>query len=250
MKQYAEIPNAHTNKLYWHYCRQPSILYLLFLGLSMHFQIYGERCSGTNYLEALLRENFGSDKITWKYGWKHWYVSLDDPRFSETEEVIFILIARNFYDWARSFFYQPHHLASTFPTYQSFLTNPITSTFKSGQEQEHDANIFMLRKNKMLNWMALREKVKHFHFIRYEDLVKDPSKFIKTLMKTYNMPIIHQNSICQIKTYKGLNKAAYEPKAYIPFSEEDLCIIKQHLDLQIESLAGYTYTDAGIQRVA
>ena len=33
-------------------------------------QIYGERCSGTNYLESLIKLNFNVE-ITWLYGWKH-----------------------------------------------------------------------------------------------------------------------------------------------------------------------------------
>ena len=34
--------------------------------------IYGERCSGTNYLEELIVSNFDV-KITWEYGWKHFF---------------------------------------------------------------------------------------------------------------------------------------------------------------------------------
>ncbi len=36
-------------------------------------QIYGERCSGTNYLEDVITKNFNVD-ITWEYGWKHFLV--------------------------------------------------------------------------------------------------------------------------------------------------------------------------------
>lgn len=32
--------------------------------------IYGERCSGTNYLQNIITENFDVT-ITWEYGWKH-----------------------------------------------------------------------------------------------------------------------------------------------------------------------------------
>ena len=34
--------------------------------------IYGERCSGTNYLQQLLLLNFNVE-ITWVCGWKHFY---------------------------------------------------------------------------------------------------------------------------------------------------------------------------------
>ena len=35
--------------------------------------IYGERCSGTNYLEELLSLNFEVSWIEHKYGWKHFF---------------------------------------------------------------------------------------------------------------------------------------------------------------------------------
>lgn len=38
--------------------------------------IYGERCSGTNYLEELLTENFDVT-LVWDYGWKHFSVSMN-----------------------------------------------------------------------------------------------------------------------------------------------------------------------------
>ncbi len=37
-----------------------------------YFTIYGERCSGTNFLEETIKANFGL-QITWKYGWKHFF---------------------------------------------------------------------------------------------------------------------------------------------------------------------------------
>ena len=37
------------------------------------FTIYGERCSGTNYLENLILVNFDVN-LTWEYGWKHFLV--------------------------------------------------------------------------------------------------------------------------------------------------------------------------------
>ena len=38
-----------------------------------YYTIYGERCSGTNYLQNLIDINFSDVKITYKYGWKHFF---------------------------------------------------------------------------------------------------------------------------------------------------------------------------------
>ena len=37
-----------------------------------NFTIYGERCSGTSYLEGIITKNFNA-KITWDFGWKHFF---------------------------------------------------------------------------------------------------------------------------------------------------------------------------------
>ena len=37
-----------------------------------NFTIFGERCSGTNYVQQLILKNFDTE-ITWKYGWKHFF---------------------------------------------------------------------------------------------------------------------------------------------------------------------------------
>ena len=47
------------------------------------FTIYGERCSGTNYLEEIILHNFNIN-VTWDYGWKHFFGSYD---FKNTEEL-------------------------------------------------------------------------------------------------------------------------------------------------------------------
>jgi hypothetical protein len=36
------------------------------------YTIYGERCSGTNYLENIINMNFDVN-VTWEYGWKHFF---------------------------------------------------------------------------------------------------------------------------------------------------------------------------------
>tara|TARA_B110000027_G_C16122057_1_gene303744 strand:+ start:2092 stop:2340 length:249 start_codon:yes stop_codon:yes gene_type:complete len=54
--------------------------------------IYGERCSGTNYLETLLAKNFHDYKLTWKYGWKHFF---GHQNLENSDDTLFICIVRN-----------------------------------------------------------------------------------------------------------------------------------------------------------
>ena len=54
--------------------------------------IYGERCSGTNYLEQLIINNFNCS-VTYNYGWKHFFGmhSLDD-----SDDTLFICITKKY----------------------------------------------------------------------------------------------------------------------------------------------------------
>ena len=52
------------------------------------FTIYGERCSGTNYLENVITMNFNVE-ITWKYGWKHFF-GFQDYKLQNSDDTLFV----------------------------------------------------------------------------------------------------------------------------------------------------------------
>ena len=64
------------------------------------FTIYGERCSGTNYLESLMVNNFDVS-ITWDYDWKHFF---GWHSLNNSDDTLFIGIVRNPVDWLNSFY--------------------------------------------------------------------------------------------------------------------------------------------------
>ena len=71
--------------------------------------IYGERCSGTNFLEKAIEENFDL-KITWDYDFKHWFGHHQFKNNEKEDETLFLGIIRNPITWIDSFFKNPHHL--------------------------------------------------------------------------------------------------------------------------------------------
>ena len=165
-------------------------------------QIYGERCSGTNYLEDIIKINFDVD-ITWQYGWKHFF-GFQDEQLKNSDDTIFICIVRNLEDWINSFYRERHHLILrgkiNIPEQEqideflnkefcSFSDNPdgTCNPFCEILEDRHIytgeryKNIFELRHTK-IKWMLedLPNKVKNCVFIKYEDLISD---FENTLSK-------------------------------------------------------------------
>ena len=69
-----------------------------------YFTIYGERCSGTNYLEQIIKLNFDIE-VTWKYRWKHFF-GLDD--LLNSDDTLFICIIRDPFTWVNSFYKNQH----------------------------------------------------------------------------------------------------------------------------------------------
>ena len=169
------------------------------------YTIYGERCSGTNYLEELINLNFDI-QITWEYGWKHFF-GFQDNQLTNSDDTLFICIVRNQIDWINSFYRVKHHLPLTYKRNMSekekideFLNKEFWSfndnngnrdTTKEILEDrniytgERYKNIFELRHTK-IKWMLedLPKKVKNCIFIRYEDLLNDFENIMLKIKKT------------------------------------------------------------------
>ena len=169
------------------------------------FTIYGERCSGTNYLGTIININFNTS-LTWDYGWKHFFGFCDDA-LKNSDDTLFICIVRNPVDWVNSLYRIPWHLPKNIKTtVNKFLNseiyshnhntkwlhrcNHVKNVTKTNSEIMEDRNIytgerykniFELRHTK-IKWMIedLPKKVKHYIFIKHEDLLYD---FDNTLQK-------------------------------------------------------------------
>jgi hypothetical protein len=140
-------------------------------------QIYGERCSGTNYLEELLLLNFDVE-IVWDYGWKHFF---GFNNLTNSDDVLFIGIIKNLEDWINSLYKEKHHLPSHLTkNIDTFLTNTFYSVLNDDEIMddrnidtgERYKNIYELRlvKNKYLI-EKMPNLVKNYCLITYDDLV-------------------------------------------------------------------------------
>jgi|688.fasta_scaffold45134_14 hypothetical protein len=74
------------------------------------FAIYGERHSGTNFLEQCMRQTFGLDKTEY-YGFKHFFGWTKPETITyRGKHTLFIGIVRNPYDWITAMLNMPHHI--------------------------------------------------------------------------------------------------------------------------------------------
>lgn len=172
------------------------------------YHIYGERSSGTNFLNVSLALNFEAvdpifeavdpihgavdvtDEKFKKYGAKHWFGNFLDLK--DTDDTLFICIVRDPIKWLKSLYNKPRFIDLRMVENQEFfLTNEVISGgyFYSKTIPPNDNmirlecdpctgkfynNIFELRYKK-LKWMCedLPKLVKNYILIRYEDLIND-----------------------------------------------------------------------------
>jgi hypothetical protein len=162
--------------------------------------IYGERCSGTNYLEKLIELNFNV-KITWEYGWKHFF---GFNNLNNSDNTLFIGITKNPYDWINSFYREQYHLPNHFKNMNSFLNNEFYSvhahdtneevmTDRSMYTKERYKNIFDMRHSKLKFLIEdMPSLVKNYILIRNEDLVYD---FKNTMNKIQKKGLLFKKNI-------------------------------------------------------
>lgn len=158
-----------------------------------NIKIYGERCSGTNYLIKLLEKNFDVDIISsFDVGHKHFF---GFENLSKMTNTLFICIVRDPVTWINSFYRKKWHLPEhlTNSPYD-FLNNEFYSYYDEsydrretfdrsllGTEIMEDRNIYTKRRYRnifemrhvKLKWMieTLPSQVQHYLFVRYEDIV-------------------------------------------------------------------------------
>jgi len=178
------------------------------------YVIYGERCSGTNYLEELITKNFYVNH-TDEYGHKHFFGFND---ISNSDDTLFIYIVRNPFSWLNSLLLTQHHLKKTNNIYH-FLNNYNIEEFNWNGQNIKDKNIytndnyknlFELRHTKLKFLIEdLPKKVKNYIFIKHEDLLynfkntmnllKDCGLIVKTEMFPLNSDILGKDKSKKFK---------------------------------------------------
>lgn len=224
-----------------------------------NYQIFGERNSGTNYLEKLLSHNIELSSTN-DFGYKHWFIKNHYPRgpknittdneclkkLSHSNETLFIYIVREPLGWLQSMHRTPWHAPNhSGLTFSEFIRKPWicyertapvehgidsqTPWFpsKDGTFQiEKAKNICDLRNLKNQHFLSLDGDVKNFFIIRQDQLLED----LTFMIEKFGL---------KLKNYK-IELPDYRPP--VPAQEialSDLEFIKRELDLRLENLLGF-----------
>lgn len=218
-------------------------------------QLFGERCSGTNYLESLLVQNLEGVTLCRDFGHKHFY---HQPGVRQASDCLFIVIYRELFDWLRSLHQQPYHAAPELRniSFSEFIRKPWWCVWNEEADKTPDdslygsemmfernphsgerfRNVMRLRSAKIRNWESLRQKTPHHFYLNYEMLKDAPDTFIETMADVFNLTT--KDEFVNVEGYRG-SRAKYQPKTYDAIQPEDYRYIMQHTDLELEKKIGY-----------
>lgn len=215
----------------------------------MRYTILGERCSGTNWLQTLIHDNF-KIKIDWLGGWKHFF-NFDgyEERIINNDDVLYICIVRNPIDYFVSFFEKAHHQPiERLTNINDFLLSEFYSVESKINNSEilHDRKIGNIRYK---NIFEMRSSKCRFLFDRMPIITKK-YKFINYEKLKYNtydvLSSIHDEFRLTLKNTDFYIEKKYNGKVDNVKCREDYCvsdstrkIILDNLDYEIENKMGY-----------
>ena len=161
-----------------------------------YIKIFGERNSGTNFIERLIEKNCLNINVFSSYyrggtGWKHGFPNI--KYFNKLDNTLFIFVIRDLELWLKSMYNQPYHYKRP-QNIRDFINNNLIMEDK---RLDHDVNvnpnekqnILQLRYSKMQKYIDFCDLVRHFVFINLEDIQIKPKKFINFLNLNYQIKI-------------------------------------------------------------
>ncbi len=216
------------------------------------FTIYGERCSGTNWLQQSIETSMNIP-VTWRFGWKHFpgHNSLE-----ASSDCLFLCIVRNPYDWLASLFQSPHHLAMHLRCdFSTFLTDEFYSWYdeqghiqekKFGTEIMADRhikenrryrNILELRNVKNSFFLeSLPRKVKNHYVVSYDLMKIEHAAVLEDISQQFDLPIRSNTGLNSFDAKRG---GTYQHRDYL-IQDHHLNIINNGLDWRLEEILGFS----------
>lgn len=237
-----------------------------------NFVIFGERCSGTNFLEEAISKNFNLT-ISNEYGNKHFFC-FNDFKNKNVDNTLFIGIIRNPIHWLNSFYIKPYHVPFRNRKLENFLfapfysikdeespkkfysnngeivmmgfsrqsnsndlfeTNQLDLNYKTGRIYK---NIFELRKNKNEYLINLKTKLKNYILINYENLLYNYEETLNNIKTQFNLEQSNKEFL-YIKGYKKSTTEMFKGEKQITFDKKTLLLIWKNLDIEQEKSLGY-----------
>lgn len=208
--------------------------------LIFNFTIYGERHSGTNFLEKCIKQQFNLD-ITYFYDFKHFFGWRKPEAITyKGRHTLFLGIVRNPYDWIAAFYYAPHNVPrENAYNINHFISNEWYSVNQQNKEIMEDRNftkknnpprfrnIFELRNTKCLYLSHIMPVIaSNYVLISYDTFLKNHTLYLNLIGDRFNLKKTGEPPEVEKKFAYGL-------------SPEIKSRIDDSLDWSIEESLGY-----------
>lgn len=232
-----------------------SILYKdsIFQQKFTHFTVVGERCSGTNYLDKLFKDNTNLEWID--IGWKHDFFD----RFNPDDTTLVVIVVRNIYNYLRSFMQTPWNLPQLYNMeFSDVIREPFISydriettyleewLFRPEEEKEEimntstiledQPNIIANRNEKFKQYIEHFNKRNNVIIINYDKLMVYQGELEELLSK---LSVLKEQTIQQNIYYKDTSQL-FKQKVYPDISSEDLDYINSNTNWIQENSLGFT----------
>jgi len=247
------------------------------------FAIFGERCSGTNIIEAAIVLN-SQLRPTWEFGFKHFPKVVEEVDLQLLGKIPVIIVVRNPVQWLKSFYSQPWHAAQEVRDrpFEEFICSEWWSIWNEeamieynhpnfGAEIMEDrdmetrrrfANPLQLRKQKYARFFQIAALGKQLILVRLEDYIADPQDCIASILnnlncalpKTIQVPIGYkgiQSRKRKLLNFLGLGRFGFNfSERKKPFvSPEILNLIYQLVDKEQEVSFGYKISEEKAEKL-
>lgn len=137
------------------------------------YYVFGMQRSGTNFLEQLLKMNYGAKKRNaTTSAWKH---SIDDPTEGWQKKLPTIIIHKNPYAWVESI--ATRNTVDWLKTQKTYPADEeILPIYKLGPKNMNVVNLAKTYRHFHMNWLG-RTDIPNYGVIRYEDLLVDDKRY-------------------------------------------------------------------------
>lgn len=142
-----------------------------------YFTVFGERHSSTKFLRYTIESNLNIE-CTYRFNHKHWIGNCNWNDINKANDVLFVGIVRNIYDWIGGMNIIPHHLSLlTSKTYEALISEPFISC-------DYD---------KKLNKMIYHPDRNYIKQTFYRNIFE--ARYYKNIFLYYFMPFLANNYI-------------------------------------------------------
>lgn len=217
------------------------------------FQVYGQRCSGTNALIKLLERNLEDLEFTEDFGFKHWLVP---EEVKIPDDVFVVVIARQIDQWLRSLHAKPWHAHPELKEmdFGEFIRAEWRSVWdedfwgidkqhpKFGQPIEEELcpqtgspfpNAIAMRTAKLRNWVDVASRANGHALVSHFELVTRPEELIERLAEATKLEM--RKKFAPVTTYKGQESEYFVLTEYPSVQNADAAFIRRYVDQTVES---------------